>query len=131
MNPSWARRRAEAAPDGDAELDERAVAEFVVLGCLGCGGPLKPDVVFFGENVPRPRVDAAYAMVDASDALLIVGSSLTVFSGFRFVKRAAAADKPVAIVNVGATRGDELAAVKVEARIGAVLPRLVAALTAD
>lgn len=128
VNPSWATRRAELAPDGDAELDDEAVARFEVVGCLRCGGPLKPDVVFFGENVPRPRVDAARALVDAADALLVVGSSLTVFSGFRFAKHAVAADKPIAIVNVGPTRGDAIAAVKVEARIGAVLPKLEATL---
>jgi NAD-dependent SIR2 family protein deacetylase len=130
VNPGWTRRSADSAPDGDAELDEAAAATFEVVGCLTCGGALKPDVVFFGENVPRPRVEAAYRMVDSTAALLIVGSSLTVFSGFRFVKRAIAAGKPVAIVNVGPTRADGLATVKVEGRIGAVLPALEAALAA-
>ena len=100
----------------------------VVAGCERCRGPLKPDVVFFGEGVPRPRVERAYAMVDAADALLVVGSSLAVFSGFRFVKRAHAAGQPIAIVNLGESRGDPLADVLVEGKAGEVLPRLADAL---
>lgn len=125
VNPGFGRKPVEFAPDGDAELGDAAISRFRVVGCLACGGPLKPDVVFFGENVPRARVDAASELVDRADALLVVGSSLTVFSGFRFVKRAHAAGKPIAIVNVGRTRGDPLSTVKVEARAGAVLPHLV------
>jgi NAD-dependent SIR2 family protein deacetylase len=112
LNPDWARRHADAAsrPDGDVDLDD--TDDFVVPGCAGCGGVLKPDVVFFGENVPVPRVERCYAAVDAltpDDALLVVGSSLAVMSGLRFVRRAAKAGVPVVIANRGATRGDELA----------------------
>lgn len=128
LNPGWQHRSAEVAPDGDAELESGLEARFRVVGCLACGGPLKPDVVFFGENVPRPRVDRAYRWIDDCDAVLVVGSSLTVFSGFRFVKRAHKQGKPVVILNVGPTRADALAAAKVEARVGAVLPALAEAL---
>jgi len=128
LNPGGV-RPVEIAPDGDAEIGAQAERSFRVVGCLSCGGSLKPDVVFFGENVPRPRVERAYEWLDQADALLVVGSSLTVFSGFRFVKRAHAADKPVAILNVGPTRADALAAVKVQGRAGAVLPALARELT--
>jgi NAD-dependent SIR2 family protein deacetylase len=113
-NPGYAERHAAAAvrPDGDVDLDD--TDDFVVPGCEGCGGVLKPDVVFFGENVPPPRVERCYAAVDrlaeVDGALLVAGSSLTVMSGFRFVRRAAKAGVPVVIVNRGTTRGDELAA---------------------
>jgi NAD-dependent SIR2 family protein deacetylase len=117
-NPGYAEvhAAAEMRPDGDVELDD--TADFVVPDCEGCGGVLKPDVVFFGENVPPARVERCYDAVDAlaaDDALLVVGSSLTVMSGFRFVRRATKAGVPVVIVNRGTTRGDELATVKVEA----------------
>ena len=117
-NPGYADRHAhaEVRPDGDVELDD--TAGFVVPDCDDCGGVLKPDVVFFGENVPPPRVQECYDAVDSltpDDALLSVGSSLTVMSGFRFVRRAVRAGVPVVIVNRGATRGDDLAAVKLEA----------------
>ncbi|MCB9760587.1 MAG: NAD-dependent protein deacetylase [Alphaproteobacteria bacterium] len=126
LNPGWAARTAEPAPDGDAELT--AVEGFQVVDCAICGGLLKPHVVFFGEGVPRDRVTAAQAAVDAADVLLVVGSSLTVFSGYRFVKQAAAAGKPVAIVNLGPTRGDPFAAVRVDAPAGEALPALAEAL---
>jgi NAD-dependent SIR2 family protein deacetylase len=117
-NPGYAEHHAHAGvrPDGDVELDD--TAGFVVPDCDECGGVLKPDVVFFGENVPPPRVQQCYDAVDCltpDDALLSVGSSLTVMSGFRFVRRAVRAGVPVVIVNRGATRGDDLAAVKLEA----------------
>ena len=105
--------RSTARPDGDVDLEE--TAGFVVPGCPGCGGRLKPDVVFFGENVPKDRVERCYAALDAADGLLVAGSSLTVMSGLRFVRYAAKAGLPVVIVNRGATRGDDLATVKVEA----------------
>ncbi len=103
----------EVAPDGDAVVSD--VSGFRVVGCLVCRGPLKPDVVFFGENVPRDRVDRCHALVDAAQALLVVGSSLTVQSGLRFVRRARQLDLPVVIVNRGATRGDPLADLRVDA----------------
>ena len=114
LNPSWLTRHvdAPARPDGDVEVDD--TADFVVPSCPCCGGVLKPDVVFFGENVPKDRVARCYAMVDAAQALLVLGSSLTVMSGFRFVRHAVKQGKPVVIVNRGSTRGDELASYKLE-----------------
>jgi len=118
-----------AAPDGDAELSADGLSSFDVPGCEACDGVLKPDVVFFGENVPKDRVDAAWALMDRAEALLVVGSSLTVFSGRRFVYGARKAGLPVAIVNLGPTRADDLAEVKVEGRLGELLPRLAAELS--
>ncbi|MCZ2810522.1 NAD-dependent protein deacetylase [Modestobacter sp. VKM Ac-2979] len=115
----------EVNPDGDVELPEEALDGFVMVDCLACGGgPLKPDVVFFGETVPRDRVDACFALVDDARSLLVLGSSLTVMSGYRFVIAAAKRGIPVAIVNSGATRGDGKATLKVDAPLGAVLPEL-------
>ena len=119
-----------AAPDGDAELADGEVAAFQVPTCDACGGALKPDVVLFGENVPAPVVARAWALFDRAEALLVVGSSLAVFSGYRFVVRAAERGVPVAIVNLGPTRGDGAATARVEARLGAALPALAAALGA-
>lgn len=127
-NPGWTDQAAALAPDGDADLPRAATQAFSVPACTACGGTLKPHVVFFGENVPRPRVDDAFALLDAADVLLVVGSSLTVFSGFRFVRRAHANGQPVAIVNLGPTRGDALAAVQVDGPTGLVLPALANAL---
>jgi NAD-dependent SIR2 family protein deacetylase len=128
LNPGFveaAGNAVEAAPDGDAEL--AAVDGFRTASCTGCGGVLKPDVVFFGENVPRERVARAYAMVDAAAALLVAGSSLTVMSGLRFVRHAHKAGIPVVIVNRGATRGDDLATVRVDAGCSETLSTLAAA----
>jgi NAD-dependent SIR2 family protein deacetylase len=129
-NPGYAARHAdvETRPDGDVELSD--TADFVVPACDGCGGVLKPDVVFFGENVPPARVQRCYDAVDSlgpEDALLVVGSSLTVMSGLRFVRRAARAGVPVVIVNRGLTRGDDLATVKLEAGCSEFLTALGAA----
>ena len=129
-NPGWPARHAELAPDGDAELDAELVAGFVVVPCRPCGGPLKPDVVFFGENVPPRRLAAAWALFERADVLLVVGSSLQVYSGFRFVRRASERGLPVVIVNRGSTRGDALATLRVDARAGAILPMLVERLDA-
>ncbi|MDP9443775.1 MAG: NAD-dependent protein deacetylase [Actinomycetota bacterium] len=115
-----------AAPDGDADVD--TPGDFRVAACLRCGGVLKPDVVFFGENVPKDRVERCYAVVDAAEAMLVVGSSLTVLSGFRFVRQAHRRGLPVVIVNRGATRGDPLATVKLDAGCSPVLSVLAAAL---
>lgn len=125
-NPGWPGWEAPAislAPDGDADL-EAACGAFRVPGCRACDGVLKPDVVFFGENVGPKTVEAAFALFDAAEVLLVLGSSLTVFSGFRFVRRAAEHRMPVAILNIGPTRGDELAAIRIDARLGDALPRL-------
>ncbi|GAS96422.1 Sir2-like regulatory protein [Mycolicibacterium canariasense] len=100
------------APDADAVVTD--TSSFRYLDCPRCGGMLKPDIVYFGESVPKDRVAEAYSLVDAADALLVAGSSLTVFSGYRFVRHAAAAAKPIAIINRGSTRGDAQAGVKVE-----------------
>ncbi|MCZ8378572.1 NAD-dependent protein deacetylase [Mycobacterium sp. CPCC 205372] len=100
------------APDADAVVGD--TSSFRIIDCQRCGGMLKPDIVYFGESVPKERVDRAYALVDAADVLLVAGSSLTVFSGYRFVRHAAARGMPVAILNRGPTRGDDLATVKLD-----------------
>jgi NAD-dependent deacetylase sirtuin 4 len=119
---------ADFAPDGDSALDPAAIEGFCVPECERCAGVLKPAVVFFGESVPRGKVDYAMQRVDEADALLVAGSSLTVWSGFRFVKRAADRGLPIAIVNIGPTRGDELATLKIEERLGQVLPAAIRSL---
>jgi NAD-dependent SIR2 family protein deacetylase len=123
LNPGFARQEtvaaASMAPDGDAEL--ASVAGFVVAPCLVCGGPLKPDVVFFGENVPSARVQLCYDAVDAAGALLVAGSSLTVQSGLRFVRRAHGRGLPIVLVNRGPTRGDPLVTEKIDADCTPVL----------
>ncbi len=113
---------ADFAPDGDANVSREVVADFRIPACERCGGVLKPAVVFFGESVPREKVSLAMERVDEADALLVAGSSLTVWSGFRFVKRAAERRIPIAIVNIGPTRGDDLATLKVEGNVGEILP---------
>ncbi|MCK8784196.1 NAD-dependent protein deacetylase [Roseomonas sp. NAR14] len=112
-NPGWAMLDAGRAPDGDADLEAQDFSGFDVPPCPACGGVLKPDVVFFGENVPRERVEAAYHALDEADAVLVVGSSLMVWSGLRFVQRAADLGKPIAAVNLGRTRADALLTLKV------------------
>ena len=130
LNAGWLADHADVVsnPDGDVDLEE--TAGFVVPPCEACGGVLKPDVVFFGENVPADRVSRCYDAVDAvgvDGALLVAGSSLTVMSGLRFVKRAAKAGTPVVIVNRGATRGDDLASYKLEMGTSEFLVALLAA----
>ncbi|MCW2667599.1 MAG: silent information regulator protein sir2 [Frankiales bacterium] len=127
-NPDWQAEVTAVKPDGDVDLDDDLVRSFVVAPCARCGGRLKPDVVFFGETVPAGRVAHCFALVDAASALLVLGSSLKVMSGYRFVLRAARLGLPVAIVNQGITRGDAAAAVRVDAPLGRVLPALVARL---
>jgi NAD-dependent SIR2 family protein deacetylase len=128
LNPSYAERRGAVAsrPDGDVELER--TDDFDVPPCDDCGGVLKPDVVFFGENVPRERVQRCLDAVGSSDALLVAGSSLTVLSGFRFVRHAHKLGIPVVIVNRGATRGDDLASHKVEVGCAEFLTALAEAL---
>jgi NAD-dependent SIR2 family protein deacetylase len=124
-NPTWSRELVAFRPDGDADLDD--VSGFRVVDCEDCGGLLKPDVVFFGETVPRERVDRAYALVTQAGSLLVLGSSLKVMSGYRFVLHARKLGIPVAILNQGPTRGDALADVRVDAELSATLRALVAA----
>jgi NAD-dependent SIR2 family protein deacetylase len=123
LNPDWLALDALDAPDGDADLEGLDFAAFRVPDCAACGGLLKPDVVFFGENVPRDRVDRAEAHLAAADAMLVVGSSLMVFSGYRFVRAAARMGKPIAAVNLGRTRADELLSLKVEGDCAQTLER--------
>lgn len=112
-NPDFASLDALEAPDGDALLDGIDFTRFDVPACDACGGLLKPDVVFFGERVPPDRVQSAFAALAEADAMLVVGSSLMVFSGYRFAQAAAQAGKPIAAVNLGNTRADALLTLKV------------------
>jgi NAD-dependent SIR2 family protein deacetylase len=120
---------ADFAPDGDANVARESIGDFRIPACTRCGGVLKPAVVFFGESVPKEKVDISMAAVDDADALLVAGSSLTVWSGFRFVRRAADRGIPIAIVNIGPTRGDELASFKIEAKCGEVLREIAERVT--
>jgi NAD-dependent SIR2 family protein deacetylase len=113
-NPAWAELDASEAPDGDADLEGLDFSTFDVPACAGCGGVLKPDVVFFGERVPPQRVEGAMRALERADAMLVIGSSLMVYSGYRFAYSAARAGKPIAAVNIGRTRADELLTLKVE-----------------
>jgi NAD-dependent SIR2 family protein deacetylase len=124
LNPDWSNHAAEHTPDGDADLPRSATQHFRVPDCAACGGVLKPNVVFFGENTAPEPVAAAWTLLREADTLLVAGSSLTVYSGFRFVRGAANANQPVGIVNLGDTRGTPLANVHVDGHTGQVLPRL-------
>src|SRR5262249_7181150 len=128
-NPDWL-AVARAAPDGDADIDASAISSFDAPRCERCGGLLKPDVVFFGENVPAERVDAARDALAHADALLVAGSSLMVYSGFRFVRLAHEARLPIAIVNRGRTRGDDLVELKIEVDVGDALTEAIAPIAA-
>lgn len=121
-NPGWLDGAAALAPDGDAEVARPTQADFRPPACPACAGPLMPDVVFFGGCVPKPRAAAARALVDEADGLLVVGSSLTVFSGYRFVRQADKLGLPVAIVTLGPTRGHRHATLAVDAPLCDVLP---------
>jgi NAD-dependent SIR2 family protein deacetylase len=125
MNPDFASLDAVEAPDGDADLDDVAFERFDVPPCDACGGLLKPDVVFFGEGVPGERVRRAMAAIEHCDALLVIGSSLMVYSGYRFATAAADAGKPIAAINLGRTRADDLLALKITDRCGAVLSAFI------
>jgi NAD-dependent SIR2 family protein deacetylase len=133
-NPAFRAEVSEINPDGDVDLPDSALAGFTMIDCPVCGsGPLKPDVIFFGENVPRDRVDRCFGLVDEAGCLLVLGSSLTVMSGFRFVLRSAKLGIPVAIVNQGPTRADThpkplTVAARVDAPLGEALPGLIARL---
>ncbi len=115
MNPAWSEMNASTAPDGDADLERVDFSTFRAPTCGDCGGLLKPDVVFFGENVPRERVNAAQAALAQSDAMLAAGSSLMVYSGFRFARMAHERNLPIAILTRGVTRADSLAILKLDA----------------
>ncbi|MFP5391492.1 MAG: NAD-dependent protein deacetylase [Gammaproteobacteria bacterium] len=117
------------APDGDAHVEPHALAQFQVPACPYCAGILKPDVVFFGDGVPQATTQQAYAMLERASALLVIGSSLMVYSGFRFCRMAAAAGKPIAAVNIGKTRADELLSLKVAASAERFLPDLLSYLS--
>jgi NAD-dependent SIR2 family protein deacetylase len=119
-------QHAELRPDGDAIAKDWQ--QFRLVGCMQCGGRLKPDVVFFGESVPKSRVEAAYVLMQRAEILVVLGSSLTVMSGLRFVRHNAKLQRPVVIINRGSTRGDELASVKIEGGCSETLTELRATL---
>lgn len=119
-------QHAELRPDGDAVAQDWQ--QFQLIGCLNCAGRLKPDVVFFGESVPKARVEAAYGLVEYAEVLVVLGSSLTVMSGFRFVRHQAKKQQPVLIINRGPTRGDDLASLKIENGCSETLGEIRAAL---
>ncbi|MEM6430677.1 MAG: NAD-dependent protein deacetylase [Deinococcota bacterium] len=129
-NPRFQAQVSDIAPDGDAEIPDELITSFDVPACHKCGGVLKPDVVFFGENVPKVRVARAWQMLERAGALLVLGSSLTVRSGYRFVVRAVQDSKPVAIINQGPTRGDADASLRLSAPLGSTLGHLADALIA-
>ncbi|WP_312587811.1 NAD-dependent protein deacetylase [Comamonas terrigena] len=131
LNPDWVQLQARTAPDGDADLDGLPFAEFRIPPCPHCGtGVLKPDVVFFGESVPRERVQRGLDTLAQVDGVLVAGSSLMVYSGFRFVQAAAAAGLPVLAINQGRTRADALLAAKLQADVGQSLQALAQGLGA-
>jgi NAD-dependent SIR2 family protein deacetylase len=130
VNRAWRARVLAVNPDGDVDLPDEDLDGFRTVGCATCGGVLKPDVVFFGETVPADRVAACFELVERARALLVLGSSLTVMSGYRFVLHAAKLGVPVAIVNAGSTRGDAKAALRLDAPLGQVLPALLSRLDA-
>lgn len=123
-NPDWLAQAADQAPDGDAEIPAAATTRFVAPRCLHCRGELKPNVVLFGESVPKPVVATAWEMLAEAEALLVVGSSLMVYSGRRFVDGAAKQGKPVVILNKGGTRSDHLSTVRIDGALGELLPAL-------
>jgi NAD+-dependent protein deacetylase sirtuin 4 len=123
-NPDWIDGPTPMAPDGDAELSSERIGSFVVPACAVCDGTLKPNVVFFGHNVARPLVDRAFAALDAAEVLLVLGTSLAVFSGYRFLLRAAERGLAIVIVNRGPVRGEERATTKLEASTGDALSAL-------
>jgi NAD-dependent SIR2 family protein deacetylase len=127
-NPHWSADVRAINPDGDAVLADEEIDAFRVVDCADCGGVLKPDVVFFGENVPKPRVDACYALTERAGTLLVLGSSLTVLSGYRFVRHAARHGIPIVIINQGATRGHQHALAAFDTPLGPALTALVAGL---
>lgn len=130
-NPTFRVERATRAPDGDADLVGAEVADFTLVTCEECGGMLKPDVVFFGENVPSARVEQVLASLERARTLLVVGSSLMVFSGFRFARAARRLERRILVVNRGVTRADDLADRKITADVEVTLSALTAELAAS
>jgi len=127
LNPSFVAHATRINPDGDADLPDEDLADFRMAPCEACGRPeLKPDVVFFGETVPRPRVDACFARVDAAQSLLVLGSSMAVMSGYRLVLAAAQRAIPIGIINQGPSRADAKATARLDAPLGAALRELAA-----
>ena len=124
LNPDWHYAHTTIAPDGDVDLEGADYAQFELAHCKLCGGRLKPDVVFFGENVPRTRVETAMSELEQADALVVIGSSLSVFSGYRFVRAALKSGQPVYIVNDGETRADDDATLKISADARQVVDQL-------
>ncbi len=124
VNAGWEGAATRINPDGDVDLPETSVDAFVMVDCTSCGGALKPDVVYFGESVPPSRVSDSYAMVDSASSLLVLGSSLHVYSGRRFVTHAHKLGIPIIIVNQGETKADELASVRLDASLGSTLTQL-------
>ncbi|XP_075928780.1 NAD-dependent protein lipoamidase sirtuin-4, mitochondrial isoform X3 [Petromyzon marinus] len=126
MNPGWQQQHEQAiAPDGDVLLSDSQVESFRVPPCRSCGGPLKPEVTFFGDNVDRRTVDDVYQRLWESDTVLVAGSSLQVYSGYRFIRAAYEEKIPIAILNIGPTRADALAQLKVSSRCGDILPLML------
>ncbi|XP_037366946.1 NAD-dependent protein lipoamidase sirtuin-4, mitochondrial isoform X2 [Talpa occidentalis] len=122
LNPTWSVEAHGVAPDGDVFLTDEQVQSFQVASCARCGGPLKPDVVFFGDTVNHDKVDFVHRRVKEADSLLVVGSSLQVYSGYRFILTAREKKLPIAILNIGPTRSDNLACLKLDSRCGELLP---------
>lgn len=129
-NPLLAGAMATPLPDGDAHVEPGALDDFQLPGCTHCGGTLMPDVIFFGDTIPPARTALALAHMEAADALLVVGSSLMVYSGFRFCRMAAQAGKPIAALNLGRTRADELISLKIEHSAERLLPQVARLLDA-
>lgn len=123
-NPMWYSQSVDMAPDGDVQLSQEQINGFNVPSCQKCGGVLKPEIVFFGDNVPRPRVDFVFDKVKESDSLLVLGSSLEVYSGYRFVNAAHEQKKPIAIVSIGPTRADKLADIKINTKCSEILDHI-------
>jgi NAD-dependent SIR2 family protein deacetylase len=130
QNPGFESRAAELAPDGHADLADALLADFRAVDCLSCGGTLRPDVVFFGENVPRARVDEAFALLDRASSLWVIGSSLAVYSGLRFVHHAHKRGLPIAVLSLGPTRGDAFSQLRIDAGASPILHALGAQLGA-
>lgn len=124
LNPSMTVRSTMIRPDGDVDLSQEQVEGFIVPPCKNCGGVLKPDIVFFGDNVSRNIVESVRSNVDSADCLLILGTTLSTFSGYRIALQAKDAKKPMAVVNIGETRVDNIVDIKISARCGDVLSRV-------